>query len=155
MMRALSNLIRRSIDFKGNLTSSDSGWRLCDTMLILCNELPSYYRGADLMLHLAYVDWCPNAVLEAIKCEVPVITTHNGGVPELIQGSGVIIRNDPDYNLEFLDHNSLPKINATLMGEAIDIILYNQKDFVKPRPDLTIEHCGQQYLNFFRKVLGK
>jgi len=119
------------------------------------NELPSYYRGADVMLHCAYADWCPNTVVEALACGTPVITTHNGGVPELIQGSGVIIRNDPDYNLEFLDHNSLPKINATLMGEAIDIILYNQKDFVKPRPDLTIEHCGQQYLNFFRKVLGK
>jgi len=122
---------------------------------ILPDKLPAYYRGADMMIHAAYVDWCPNSVVEALSCGLPVLTTHNGGVPEIIKGSGIIIKNEPDYNLEFIDHNNLPKLNPFLMGEAIGVLLHNRKDFIKPRPDLTIEYCGEQYLKFFRQVLSK
>lgn len=117
-------------------------------------ELPSYYRGADIMLHLAYTDWCPNAVVEALACGVPVITTHNGGVPELIQGSGIIIKNEPDYNMEFMDFKSLPRVNPALVAEAVDIILEDREQFVHDRPDLSMERCGKQYLEFFRKVIA-
>jgi glycosyltransferase involved in cell wall biosynthesis len=118
------------------------------------DKLPSYYRGADIMMHAAYVDWCPNSVVEALASGLPVLTTHNGGVPELIRGSGIIIKNEPDYNLEFIDHDNLPKLNPVLVGEAIDILLHRREDFIKSRPDLTIEHCGKQYLDFFKKVLS-
>ena len=118
------------------------------------NKLPSYYRGADIMMHMAYVDWCPNGVVEGLASGLPVLTTHNGGVPELIKGSGIIIKNEPDYNLEFIDHNNLPKLDPILVGEAIDILLHNRESFVKSRPDLTIENCGKQYLDFFKRVLS-
>jgi glycosyltransferase involved in cell wall biosynthesis len=106
------------------------------------------------MMHMAYVDWCPNAVVEGLVSGLPVLTTHNGGVPELIKGSGIIIKNEPDYNLEFIDHNNLPKLDPILVGEAIDILLHNRESFVKSRPDLTIENCGKQYLDFFKRVLS-
>lgn len=116
-------------------------------------DLPAFYRGVDIMLHLAYTDWCPNVVVEALSCGVPVITTHNGGVPELVQGSGVIIKNDPDYDMEFVDFRKLPKISPMLLSEAIDMIIENREQFVVPRPDLSIEHCGKQYVEFFERVL--
>jgi len=119
------------------------------------DKLPLYYRGADIMMHAAYIDWCPNGVVEGLACGLPVLTTHNGGVPELIKGSGIIIKNEPDYNLEFVNHNNLPKLDPILVGEAIDILLHNRESFVKSRPDLTIEHCGKQYLEFFKRVLSK
>lgn len=118
------------------------------------SELPVFYRGADIMIHMAYTDWCPNTVVEALSCGVPVITTHNGGVPELIQGCGVVIKNESDYDLEFLDHNNLPELNPNLMGEGIDFILSKREDFVRPRLDLTIEECSKRYLNFFNTVLA-
>ena len=117
-------------------------------------KLPIYYRSADIMVHMAYTDWCPNSVVEGLVSGLPVITTHNGGVPELIQGCGIVIKNEPDYNLEFLNHSKLPELNVDLMNESIDIILHKREDFIRPRPDLSIESCGEQYLNFFNKVLA-
>jgi glycosyltransferase involved in cell wall biosynthesis len=116
-------------------------------------ELPSYYRGADIMLHLAYTDWCPNAVIEALACGVPVITTHNGGVPELIQRSGVVIKNEPDYDMKFVDFKSLPEINPALVVAAVDTILGGKQQFIHNRSDLSMERCGKQYLEFFRRVV--
>ena len=118
------------------------------------HKLPSYYRGADIMFHFAYTDWCPNVVIEALACGTPVITTHNGGVPELIKGSGIIIRSDSNYNMEFIDFNKLPKVNPELVNKAVNAILEAPKSFRHERPDLTISHCGQQYLDFFRRVLN-
>lgn len=121
---------------------------------VASHQLPAYYRGADLMLHLAYTDWCPNAVVEALACGVPVITTHNGGVPELVQGSGIIIKSDSDYDMNFVDFERLPQVNPLLVAEAVDIILDDPQQFIYQRPDLSIEHCGMQYLDFFRKVVA-
>lgn len=118
-------------------------------------ELPQYYRGADVMMHLAYTDWCPNAVVEALACGVPVITTHNGGVPELIQGSGIVIKSDPDYDMEFVDFRELPKVKHELVAEAIDLILEDKREFIRERPDLLMARCGEQYLEFFRKVTNE
>ena len=62
------------------------------------DQLYPYYASADLMLHLAYTDWCPNSAVEAMSCGTPVITTHNGGVPEIVKDHGIVIESDPDYN---------------------------------------------------------
>lgn len=119
------------------------------------DELPQYYRGADIMFHLAYTDWCPNAVVEALSCGVPVITTHNGGVPELVQGSGIVIKSDEDYDMEFVDFQSLPQVNKILVAEAVNLILEDKAQFICQRPDLSMARCGAQYLEFFRKVVNE
>lgn len=115
-------------------------------------DLAKYYRTADAMLHFAYTDWCPNTVVEALACGVPVVTTHNGGTPELIGENGVIIKSDPDYDYQFIDFTALPKVNAELGAQAIQTAL-QMPDF--NRPDLCIQHCAQRYVDFFEKVLSK
>lgn len=117
------------------------------------HELPKYYRGADVMLHFAYTDWCPNAVVEALACGVPVITTHNGGTPELIRNSGAIIKSDPDYDMKFIDFGKLPQVDEKLAANAVAMILENKESYAEERPDLSMEHCGQQYVDFFKEVL--
>jgi glycosyltransferase involved in cell wall biosynthesis len=118
------------------------------------HELPKYYRGADVMLHYAFVDWCPNTTVEGISCGLPVITTHNGGTPELLQGCGFIIKSDPDYNMEFIDFQQLPKVNRSIAAAAINLVLKQKSNFIRERPDLQMGYCGQQYLTFFKKVLN-
>jgi len=117
------------------------------------NELPKYYRGADAMLHFAYTDWCPNTVVEAIACGVSIITTHNGGVPEMVQENGIVIKSDPDYDMEFIDFGNLPKVDESLAADAVELVLNNKMRHSVSRPDLTIKSCGQQYINFFKEVL--
>ena len=42
------------------------------------------YRRAHVLLHPKVRDPCPNVVLEALACGVPVVHSASGGVPELV-----------------------------------------------------------------------
>jgi glycosyltransferase involved in cell wall biosynthesis len=44
-------------------------------------ELPKYYSAADIFLLLSSYENFSNAVLEAMSCELPIITTNVGGFP--------------------------------------------------------------------------
>jgi glycosyltransferase involved in cell wall biosynthesis len=44
----------------------------------------SVYAGASIYLHDKYNDACPNAVLEAMACGLPVVYGATGGVAELV-----------------------------------------------------------------------
>jgi glycosyltransferase involved in cell wall biosynthesis len=47
-------------------------------------DAPAVYRSADAYLMLKHNDPCPNAVLEALACGLPVLYSDSGGVPELV-----------------------------------------------------------------------
>ena len=47
-------------------------------------KAPSLYQGADAYLMLKHNDPCPNVVLEALACGLPVLYSASGGVPELV-----------------------------------------------------------------------
>lgn len=49
-------------------------------------DAPAVYRSADAYLMLKHNDPCPNAVLEALACGLPVLYSDSGGVPELVGG---------------------------------------------------------------------
>ncbi len=48
------------------------------------NEAPSLMRQCDAYLALKYMDTCPNLVIEALACGLPVVYSSTGGLPELI-----------------------------------------------------------------------
>jgi len=47
-------------------------------------EAPSIYRAADAYVITKYLDPCPNTVIEAMACGLPVLYSSSGGVPELV-----------------------------------------------------------------------
>jgi phosphatidyl-myo-inositol alpha-mannosyltransferase len=54
-------------------------------------ELPRILGGADLFLHLKVGDWCPNAVVEALSCGLPIVCPAWGGTKELIGPAGIAV----------------------------------------------------------------
>lgn len=48
-------------------------------------DLPAYYSLMDVFVHPSLRDGMPNAVLEAMACEIPVIATPVGGVMDVIE----------------------------------------------------------------------
>lgn len=48
-------------------------------------DLPAYYSLMDVFVHPSLRDGMPNAALEAMACEVPVIATPVGGVVDVIK----------------------------------------------------------------------
>ncbi|WP_337996606.1 glycosyltransferase family 4 protein [Oleispirillum naphthae] len=47
-------------------------------------DAPQVYRAADAYVMTKYLDPCPNTVLEAMACGLPVLHSASGGVPELV-----------------------------------------------------------------------
>lgn len=48
-------------------------------------DMPAYYSLMDVFVHPSLRDGMPNAVLEAMACELPVITTPVGGMLDVIE----------------------------------------------------------------------
>lgn len=74
------------------------------------------YSIADWMIHLAWLDHCPNVVVEALSQNCPVICSSSGGTKEIVKQNGFILEELKEYNFELLDYDNpfeieTPKLN--------------------------------------------
>lgn len=53
-------------------------------------QAPEVYHAADAYITTKHNDPCPNAVLEALACGLPVLYSNTGGIPELVGDSAGI-----------------------------------------------------------------
>ncbi|MCB4755526.1 MAG: glycosyltransferase family 4 protein [Elusimicrobia bacterium] len=53
------------------------------------SELPDLLRQSDIFIHLRHNDACPNGILEAMACGLPVVFSQSGGTPELVGDAGI------------------------------------------------------------------
>lgn len=58
-------------------------------------QLPIYYQQMNLLVHPVCGDVCPNVVVEAQACGVPVVAPRYGGTSELVGKAGVIFDCQP------------------------------------------------------------
>jgi glycosyltransferase involved in cell wall biosynthesis len=71
------------------------------------------YHQADYMLHLAWLDHCPNVVVEAIACGLPVIHSFDGGTKEIVRDWGVALNEQRPYEYSLEDYDNPPLIDVT------------------------------------------
>jgi glycosyltransferase involved in cell wall biosynthesis len=62
-------------------------------------DAPAVYRQAHLLLHPKVNDPCPNVVIEALACGLPVVHSASGGTPELVGAAGIGIPMNDDWTL--------------------------------------------------------
>ncbi|HSN73916.1 MAG TPA: glycosyltransferase family 4 protein [Anaerolineae bacterium] len=55
------------------------------------DDLPRYIQQSDLLVHPRLGDSCPNVVIEAMACGVPVVCGSWGGTSELVGEGGVVV----------------------------------------------------------------
>jgi glycosyltransferase involved in cell wall biosynthesis len=84
------------------------------------------YSNADWMIHLGWLDHCPNVVVEALSVGCPVICTDSGGTHEIVKNSGLVIPESFKYDFQLLDYDQPPGLN-------LDVSL-------PPRPDVDNSH---------------
>jgi glycosyltransferase involved in cell wall biosynthesis len=60
-------------------------------------DAPSVYRRAHVLLHPKVNDPCPNVVLEALACGLPVVHSASGGTPELVGDAGVAVGSETTW----------------------------------------------------------
>ena len=83
------------------------------------NDMPRSYKTLDVLVLPSLRDSQPMVVLEAMACEVPVVATAVGGIPEMLSGgAGVLV-----------PHNRL---------DAIPDVLKNLRDSPKRRRQLAL-----------------
>jgi glycosyltransferase involved in cell wall biosynthesis len=64
------------------------------------SQAPEIYRSAQAYVMTKYLDPCPNVVIEAMACGLPVVYSGSGGVPELVgpeAGIGIDVAEDWDH----------------------------------------------------------
>lgn len=108
------------------------------------DHLPNIYRSADAMIHLAWLDWCPNTVVEGLCCGLPVLCSSNGGTKELVKNNGVVIQIEKDYIPG--DPASLyspPKVDSDIIIEGVLSVLELEKH--SGRSDLSIYKASELY----------
>jgi glycosyltransferase involved in cell wall biosynthesis len=70
-------------------------------LLGLCNQeqLKTHYQESDIFVLPSRNEGMSNALLEAMSCGLPVITTNTGGSEELVNDNGIIIEPDSETEL--------------------------------------------------------
>lgn len=106
------------------------------------------YEAADWMLHLAWLDHCPNVVIEALSRRVPVVCASSGGTHELVQGYGVIVPESQEYGFELADYDSPPPIDVTQVSGPLP----NRGSLGHHAP-IGIETVCDSYVHLFNRVL--
>ena len=71
-------------------------------------EAPAVYQGADAYVMTKHNDPCPNTVLEALACGLPVLFSASGGVPELVGADAGVALDVP----EDFEHVHVPDADA-------------------------------------------
>ncbi len=85
-------------------------------------DAPALYRRAHVLLHPKVRDPCPNVVLEALACGVPVVHSASGGVPELVGDAGIGVPSETTWELD------VPPAPAEL-AEAVRTVLASLEDY--------------------------
>jgi len=103
-------------------------------------------------IHLTWLDWCPNAMVEAIVARCPVIYSKSGGHHELAMDSGIAIK-DVYWKWDLIDLYDPPKLNREEVADAMIKIKTEKMEFpVNDR--LNINNVTDEYIKFFEKLLG-
>lgn len=75
-------------------------------------DAPVLYASAQAYVTTKHQDPCPNAVLEALACGLPVLYSNTGGVPELVGAeAGVALDCDEDW-----EHPQVPSTSDIADG---------------------------------------
>jgi len=93
-------------DVQNKLT--DSG--ICYLGNISQDRLYSIYKASDYFLHLAWLDCCPNVVVDARACGATVICASSGGSKEIAGPNSIVIEEEP-WDFTPLDLYDPPKLN--------------------------------------------
>jgi glycosyltransferase involved in cell wall biosynthesis len=106
---------------------NDAGISITYKSFLKQSMMPYFYNSLDCYLITARLEGGPVPLLEAMACNVPVITTPVGHVPEVVndQYNGLLIRlNDADITLEKIKELYASKSRqATISSHSREVIL--------------------------------
>ena len=116
------------------------------------NQLKKLLSKAIASIHLTWLDWCPNAMVEAIVSGCPIIYSNSGGHTELATDNGIGIK-DKAWGFKACKLYSPPKIDRKEIANALIEIKNNP---IKANGDyLHIKNIANKYIDYFEELVNK
>lgn len=109
----------------------------------VCLEI---FSASNWMLHTAWLDHCPNTVVEALSQGTPVICSEQGGTKELVQGYGIVLKENAEYNFELTDYDKPPALDITQITNKLIT-----KDKLTTSFDISMERTIKDYILFLER----
>jgi len=120
------------------------GWQNGKDLKILLSQ-------AIANIHLAWIDWCPNSVIESVVAACPLIYTNSGGNKEISDGFGIEINDTPwDYKACYL--YKPPPIILKDVAKAM-IKIKKEPLILKSMDKFDIKNIALKYISFFDQLL--
>jgi glycosyltransferase involved in cell wall biosynthesis len=107
-----------------------------------------FYSFANWMIHLAWLDHCPNVVCESLSQNTPVICASSGGTREIVNEFGIVLNETQQYNYELTDYDHPPQIDV----EQIDLRALISKPSGS-HAVIDIISIAKQYIDFLNTVV--
>lgn len=104
------------------------------------------FSASNWMLHLAWLDHCPNTVVESLSQGTPVICSEQGGTKELVQGFGITLKEKNEYNFELANYDNPPEIDVTQVSKLPEKMQLGNSH------DVSMENSLLNYLDIFKNV---
>ena len=119
------------------------------------NNLPAWYRSADVYIHLAWIEPAGNTQNEAMACGLPVVCSNNGGLKDTVikANGGIVSITDKDYNFENIDYYNPPEPNYDNISRDI-IRIFDDLNLFKKNikfNEIDINTVANKYANFIKQ----
>jgi glycosyltransferase involved in cell wall biosynthesis len=112
---------------------------------VIQDDLKSFLSDSDLYIFPTFVEGCARSAMEAMAAGLPVITTHNCGVPIVHNETGIII---PINNPEALANEVQRLISNKALRESVG---KNAASLVAN--NYTWSDYGKQLMEFYKEIV--
>lgn len=109
----------------------------------VCLEI---FSAANWMLHLAWLDHCPNTVVEALSQGTPVICSEQGGTKELVQNFGIVLKEKNKYDFELANYDHPPPLDLAQINKKLP-----EKEKLGNSFDVTMDRTLKDYISFLKR----
>ncbi len=110
------------------------------------------YNSADIYFYFVHQSNCPNSVIEAMSCGLPVLCGNTGGLPEIVDNlSGICLKTEKSWDQPFV-----PKLEDALIGVQKIIDKYNDysnNSINKAVKDHNINNWIKKHEKIFKKFI--
>ena len=107
--------------------------------------VPLYCNAASLHLITSDFEGSPNSVKECLACNIPVVSTNVGNVPELLKG----------LNNSFISQNNNPEHLAELVIESLNIDTFEDSRSTIINNKLDLKSKAIELKNIYELLLNK